>query len=316
MGERAGMRKKAKQQKTRFREAVSRNEKAAGWIFILPATVCWLIWFLYPFLQCVGMSFLDYSYLKPKARAFVGLDNYIHMFQDPKFLLALKNTLWFVAVTVPVVTVLALALALILNSSFRGRGVFRTISFIPYTISGVAVATVFMHLFVKDSAVTVFFSRLGVENVTWYASIHLVMPFISVLFIWQMVGFYTVYYLAGIQTIPAQVYEAAVIDGAGKWKTFRYITLPLLKPTTYLVVVYAIIQAFKVYDQIAAICGGAGGGLGSPAGASSTLLTYFYMNSFNYYKVGYGCAVAIVLLLIIVAVNLIQNRITDSGDQD
>ena len=169
---------------------------------------------------------------------------------------------------------------------------------------------------VKDSAVTVFFSRLGVENVTWYASIHLVMPFISILFIWQMVGFYTVYYLAGIQTIPAQVYEAAVIDGAGKWKTFRYITLPLLKPTTYLVVVYAIIQAFKVYDQIAAICGGAGGGLGSPAGASSTLLTYFYMNSFNYYKVGYGCAVAIVLLLIIVAVNLIQNRITDSGDQD
>lgn len=316
MGERAGMRKKAKQQKTRFREAVSRNEKAAGWIFILPATVCWLIWFLYPFLQCVGMSFLDYNYLKPKARAFVGLDNYIHMFQDPKFLLALKNTLWFVAVTVPVVTVLALALALILNSSFRGRGVFRTISFIPYTISGVAVATVFMHLFVKDSAVTVFFSRLGVENVTWYASIHLVMPFISILFIWQMVGFYTVYYLAGIQTIPAQVYEAAVIDGAGKWKTFRYITLPLLKPTTYLVVVYAIIQAFKVYDQIAAICGGAGGGLGSPAGASSTLLTYFYMNSFNYYKVGYGCAVAIVLLLIIVAVNLIQNRITDSGDQD
>lgn len=316
MGERAGMRKKTKQQKTRFREAVSRNEKAAGWIFILPATVCWLIWFLYPFLQCVGMSFLDYSYLKPKARAFVGLDNYIHMFQDPKFLLALKNTLWFVAVTVPVVTVLALALALILNSSFRGRGVFRTISFIPYTISGVAVATVFMHLFVKDSAVTVFFSRLGVENVTWYASIHLVMPFISILFIWQMVGFYTVYYLAGIQTIPAQVYEAAVIDGAGKWKTFRYITLPLLKPTTYLVVVYAIIQAFKVYDQIAAICGGAGGGLGSPAGASSTLLTYFYMNSFNYYKVGYGCAVAIVLLLIIVAVNLIQNRITDSGDQD
>ena len=75
--------KKAKQQKTRFREAVSRNEKAAGWIFILPAAVCWLIWFLYPFLQCVGMSFLDYNYLKPKARAFVGLDNYIHMFQDP-----------------------------------------------------------------------------------------------------------------------------------------------------------------------------------------------------------------------------------------
>ena len=274
--------------------------------------------FAYPLIRTLLMSLNRLPAISSSTSEwqFVGLDNYLRMFQDPKFLLALKNTLWFVAVTVPAVTVLALALALILNSSFRGRGVFRTISFIPYTISGVAVATVFMHLFVKDSAVTVFFSRLGVENVTWYASIHLVMPFISILFIWQMVGFYTVYYLAGIQTIPAQVYEAAVIDGAGKWKTFRYITLPLLKPTTYLVVVYAIIQAFKVYDQIAAICGGAGGGLGSPAGASSTLLTYFYMNSFNYYKVGYGCAVAIVLLLIIVAVNLIQNRITDSGDQD
>ena len=308
------MRKKEKGQK--FTEVVSKNEKVTGWIFLLPAAACWLLWFLYPFVQCVGMSFQDYNYLKPQARTFMGLDNYLRMFQDPKFLLALKNTLWFVAFTVPAVTVLALTLALILNCRFRGRGIFRTISFIPYTISGVAVATVFMHLFVKDGAVTGFFAWLGVENVTWYANVHLVMPFVSILFIWQMVGFYTIYYLAGIQTIPAQVYEAAVIDGAGKWKTFRYITLPLLKPTTYLVVVYAIIQAFKVYDQIAAICGGAGGGLGSPAGASSTLLTYFYMNSFNYYKVGYGCAVAIVLMLIIIAVNLLQNRLTGSGSQD
>lgn len=300
----------------RFQKTVSRNEKVTGWILILPAAACWLVWFLYPFLQCVGMSFLDYNYLKPKARTFVGLDNYIRMFQDPKFLMALKNTLGFVVVTVPVVTVLALALALILNSKFRGRGLFRTASFIPYTISGVAVATVFMHLFVKDSVITSFFTHFGVENVTWYANIHLVMPFISILFVWQLVGFYTIYYLAGIQTIPVQVYEAAVIDGAGKWKTFRYITLPLLRPTTYLVIVYAIIQAFKVFDQIAAICGGAGGGLGSPAGASSTLLTYFYMNSFNYYKVGYGCAVAIVLLLIIIVVNLAQNLITGSGDRD
>ena len=292
---------------------MSRNEKHTGWLFILPAAICWVIWFLVPFIQCIYMSFLDYSYLNPDEKTFIGLGNYVSMLEDPNFRMALRNTIWFVAVTVPVVSVLSLALALILNGKFKGRGIFRTISFIPYIISGVAVATVFMHLFVKGGIITRFFSLFGIEDVTWYANVKLVMPFIAILFVWQMVGFYTIYYLAGIQTIPEQVYEAAVIDGAGKWSIFRYITLPLLKPTTYLVVIYAIIQAFMVYDQIAAICGGAGGGLGSPAGASSTLLTYFYLNSFNYYKVGYGCAVAIVLFLIIMVVTLIQNKLSRSG---
>lgn len=295
---------------------ISRNEKHTGWLLILPAAICWVIWFLVPFIQCIYMSFLDYSYLKPDAKAFVGLGNYIRMLKDSNFRLALKNTVWFVAVTVPVVTVLSLALALILNGRFRGRGIFRTVSFIPYIISGVAVATIFMHLFVKGGIITRFFTLFGIEDVTWYANVKLVMPFIAILFVWQMVGFYAIYYLAGIQTIPEQVYEAAVIDGAGKWSILRYITLPLLKPTTYLVVIYAIIQAFKVYDQIAAVCGGVSGGLGSPAGASSTLLTYFYLNSFNYYKVGYGCAVAIVLFLIIMAVTLVQNKLSGSGEPD
>lgn len=124
-----------------------------------------------------------------------------------------------------------------------------------------------------------------------------------------------IYYLSGMQTISENVYEAARIDGADKWQTFCFITLPLLKPTTYLVVVYAIIQAFQIFDQIAAVTS-ASGGLGSPAGATNTLLTYFYLNSFKYYKVGYGCSIAVVLFLIILFVSLIQKKLSNSGDLD
>lgn len=297
------------------REAVSWDEKRAGLLFMLPAAVCWVLWFLIPFVQSVYLSFFDYSYIKPDAKTFIGIQNYIHMFQDPKFLLALKNTLLFVAVTVPFMTVVSLGLAMILNAKFRARGIFRTIYFIPYTIAGVAVATVFMYLFVKGGAVQQILVKAGFPDVTWYANVKLTMPFIGILFIWQLVGFYMIYYLSGMQTISENVYEAARIDGADKWQTFCFITLPLLKPTTYLVVVYAIIQAFQIFDQIAAVTS-ASGGLGSPAGATNTLLTYFYLNSFKYYKVGYGCSIAVVLFLIILFVSLIQKKLSNSGDLD
>lgn len=300
---------------TKKKEVISRDEKRAGLIFMLPAAICWVVWFLVPFLQSLYLSFFDYSYIKPDEKQFIGIQNYIQMFQDPKFLLALKNTLLFVAITVPIMTVLSLGLAVILNSRFRARGLFRTIYFIPYTIAGVAVATMFMYLFVKGGAVQKILCAVGLRDVTWYADVKLAMPFIGIMFIWQLVGFYMIYYLSGMQTISENVYEAARIDGAGKWQVFRYVTVPLLKPTTYLVIVYSIIQAFQIFDQISAVTS-ASGGLGSPAGATNTLLTYFYLNSFKYYKVGYGCAIAMVLFLIILCVSVIQKKLSNSGNLD
>ncbi len=297
------------------KETVSFDEKRAGLLLMLPAAICWVLWFLVPFVQSIYLSFFDYSYLKPDESVFVGLQNYIQMIDDPKFILALKNTLLFVVVTVPVMTVISLGLAVILNLKFRGRSIFRTIYFIPYTIAGVAIATMFMYLFVKGGFVQSVLIRIGFPDVTWYANVDLAMPFIGVLFVWQLVGFYMIYYLSGMQTISKNVYEAAKIDGASRWQIFRYVTFPLLKPTTYLVVVYSMIQAFQLYDQIAAVTS-ASGGLGSPAGATNTLLTYFYLNSFKYYKVGYGCAIAVVLFLIILAVSLVQKKLTNAGELD
>ena len=301
--------------KMKEKEAVSWDEKRAGLLFILPAAICWVLWFLIPFLQSLYLSFFDYSYLKPNEKQFIGIQNYLYMFQDLKFILALKNTLLFVIITVPVMTIISLGLALILNSKFRARGIFRTIYFIPYTIAGVAVATMFMYLFVKGGAVQTLLTKIGFPNVTWYADVKLTMPFIGIMFIWQLVGFYMIYYLSGMQTISDNVYEAARIDGADGWQVFRYVTLPLLKPTTYLVIVYSIIQAFQIFDQIAAVTS-ASGGLGSPAGATNTLLTYFYLNSFKYYKVGYGCSIAMVLFIIILLVSLVQKKLSNSGNLD
>lgn len=291
--------------------SVGKDEKRAGLLLILPAAICWVLWFATPFIQAFNLSFYDYSYINPSAKKFIGLGNYIQMFHDPKFILALKNTLAFVVITVPIMAVLALLLAMLLNANFKGRALFRTIYFIPYTIAGVAVATVFMYLFVKGGAVQQLLTAVGFKDVTWYADTKLAMPFFGIMFVWQLVGFFMIYYLSGMQTISASVYEAAKIDGASNWQIFRYITLPLLKPITYLVVIYSIIQAFQVFDQIAAVTS-ANGGLGSPAGSTNTLLTYFYQNSFRYYKVGYGSAIAVVLFLIILVVSLIQNKLSSS----
>lgn len=287
------------------------DETVTAYLFVLPAIICWILWFLIPFMRSIYISFFKYSYVTPDKNRFIGFSNYIQLFQDPKFYTALKNTLLFGVIVVPTITIVSLLLALLLNKSFKGRGAFRTIYYLPYVIAPITVATVFMYLFVKDGVMAKFFGIMGISNTTWYANIKMAMPFIGIMFVWQMVGFYMVYYLSGFQTIPNTVYESAEIDGANGFQKFWFITVPLLKPTTFLVITYATIQSFQLFDQIAAVSN-ASGGLGSPAGATSTLLTYFYQNSFRYYKMGYGSAIAVILFLLILLVTFIQRKFTDA----
>lgn len=290
--------------------AIEREERLTGYLFLLPAAICWVVWFLVPFIQAFYISFFNYNFANPEGKKFIGLDNYIHIFQDPKFINfkngSLWNTLGFVVIVVPILTILALVLAYALNTKVKGRGLFRTVFYLPYVIAPVAVATVFMYLFVKDGMAARLLSMFGFPNVTWNANVKLAMPMIGIMFIWQQVGFYMVYYISGLQNIPTSVLEGANMDGASKWQTFRYIVIPMLKPTTFLVITYASIQCFQLFDQIAAVSSGTE--LGSPAGSTSTILTYFYLNSFRYYKVGYGSSLAVVLFIIILIITLIQKR--------
>lgn len=303
------MRKQLQKEKPRRLRSHNREVGLAAAFFLAPSLIMLAIWFVWPMLQSFLISFQDYNYMFRDRAQFVALDNYITLFQDPEFYKALTHSLLFVVIVVPVQTSISLLLAVLVNSKLKGRGFFRTAYYTPYVLSAVAVATVFMYFFVQGGAMSSFFALFGIENVTWYANVKLAMPFIGILYIWQTVGFYMIYYLSGLQTIPNELYEAAQIDGANKVQTFFRITVPNLKSTTFLVMTYSTIQAFQLFDQISVITA-SNGGLGSPAGATSTLLTYFYTQSFKFYKMGYGSAVAVVLFCIILAVSIIQRKIT------
>lgn len=303
------MRKQSRRERSRRPRSHNREVGLAAALFMAPSLILLAIWFLWPMLQSFLISFQDYNYMFRDQARFVALGNYITLFQDPEFYKALTHSLLFVIIVVPVQTSISLLLAVLVNSKLKGRGFFRTAYYTPYVLSAVAVATVFMYFFVQGGAMSSFFALFGIENVTWYANVKLAMPFIGILYIWQTVGFYMIYYLSGLQTIPGELYEAAQIDGANKVQTFFRITVPNLKSTTFLVMTYSTIQAFQLFDQISVITA-SNGGLGSPAGATSTLLTYFYTQSFKFYKMGYGSAVAVVLFCIILMVSIIQRKIT------
>ena len=285
----------------------------AAWIFLFPALACLCVWFVYPLIQSFIISFQDFNYMFADRAVFVGFQNYVRIFQDPDFWQAFWHSISFVIMVVPIQTILALLLAVLVDGNFKGKGFFRTAFYTPYVLSSVAVATVFMYFFVKGSGLVNLLSLFGLKNVTWFADVHYAMPFIALMYIWQLVGFYMIYFLSGLQTISPSLYEAAEIDGANKIDTFLHITIPSLKPTIFLVLTYGIIQAFQLFDQISVVTAGTGG-LGSPAGATDTLLTYFYKYSFEKYQMGYGSAVAIVIFLIIMAVTLIQQKASRPED--
>lgn len=295
--------------KVRKRRSHNWEVGIAAAFFLAPSVVMLSIWFVWPMIQSFFISFQDYNYMFRDRAYFVGLGNYIELFKDPEFYKALTHSLLFVFLVVPVQTSFSLLLAVLVNSKMKGRGFFRTAYYTPYVLSAVAVATVFMYFFVKGGTMSSFFSLFGLEDVTWYANVKLAMPFIGILYVWQTAGFYMIYYLSGLQTIPSEIYEAAQIDGANKVQTFFKVTVPNLNSTTFLVMTYGTIQAFQLFDQIAVITA-SNGGLGSPAGATSTLLTYFYTQSFKFYRMGYGSAVAVVLFGLILVVSIVQRKVT------
>lgn len=288
------------------------NEVVTAYLFLLPFLLIWALWFFLPLLQSFNMSFYDFSFVKPESTAFVGLKNYQKLLRDSYFWSAVRNTLLFVVITVPATAAISLPIASILNQKIVGRSFFRTTYYLPNVISSIAVTTVFMYLFVKGAPLSRFFAKLGLPDVTWFTDVKLALFFVMIIYVWQVVGFYIVIYLSGLQNISPDIYEAATMDGASASQTFFKVTIPMLKPTLVFGMTYSIINAFQVFDQIAAISQNRT--LGSPAGATSTMVTFFYSNAFQYYDMGYGSAGAVVLFLLILIVSLIQKKIIGSDE--
>jgi multiple sugar transport system permease protein len=284
---------------------LTRRKALWGMALVAPNVLGLMFFFGIPVLMAFFTSFQEWNALRPPQ--FIGIDNFTRLADDPAFRQAFLNTLKLLALIVPAEVVLALAVAAMLNQPLRGRGLYRAIFFLPVVTSTVAASIVWSSVFQPRYGVL---SRLlepfGLGETRWLVEPGLVLIPIAVVAIWQRLGFDMVLFLAGLQTIPLELYEAARIDGANRWQRFLHVTLPLLSPTTFLVIVLAVINGFQIFDQVYVMTlrivpGGVGG-------SATTLSYYLYRRAFTFSEYGYASAIALVLFLMILVVTLFQLR--------
>jgi len=283
------------------------SETLMGYFFMLPAIVSLATFMVGPIIYAFFLSFQEFTFLNPDLSHFVGLDNYLRMFEDERFLKALWNTSLYSLGVVPAQVALALMLALIVNSDIRGKTFFRVSYFLPTVTSTVAVSVMFLFLFKKDGLVNHFLGLFGIEERSWLMDVDFALPSIMLMAVWTTVGQFMVIYLAGLQEIPQDLYEAAEVDGAGAWRKFWHITLPMLRPTTFFIVIMSIIGTFQVFDQMYVISKGEGG----PLDATLTVVLYLYNMAFEEFQMGYASAMAFFLFFVIFVLTLIQRKFFD-----
>lgn len=277
-----------------------------GWAFSAPALLLLLIFLVLPFLMAIGLSFTDQRLIpNPNLPTqYVGFRNFIRLVSDEAFLRGLLNNFYFVAVVVPVQTSLALLLAILVNQKLKGMNLFRTIYFAPVVTSMVVVAVVWTFLYNPDQGLINAFLRFitfgRIEGYSWLQNKKLVFPAIMLLSIWQGAGFQMVIYLAGLQEIPDEMYEAAEVDGANTFQKFFYITLPQLRNTTVFIILSTTILAFKLFDQVKVMTDG------GPQNASMTTMVYIIKQGWERLKVGYASAISVIFFLVVLSISLLQ----------
>lgn len=269
------------------------------YLFLLPYLLVFLAFRLGPSIFGLAMSFTKWSIVG--SPEWIGTQNYDLMQIDPRLEVALKNTAFFTGLTVPLLVVLSLALAIFLNQPHKGRALGRIAAFTPYVLMSTVVGVLWTWLLEKDfGLLNVYLQKLGIEGQPWLVSQDVAMYGIILTTVWWTVGYGMVLFLAGLQDIPAELYEAARIDGASSLRLLRHITLPLLAPTTFVVLMLTIINSFQVFDQVYVMTSG------GPGTATLTLVQYVYTTAFQNLRMGYGAAVATLLFAILIVFALVQ----------
>ena len=271
-----------------------------AWLFLLPSLAVLAAFTLYPMIQAAYLSLTDYNLIR--AAEWVGLDNYVELFNDPSFWNAFRNTVLYAAAVTPVTVVLALALAVFLDRQFVGRAFVRTAIFLPFIVSlgVIAIAWAFL-LDPNIGLLSYWLSQVGtVTEQGVLSDPRWAMPAVMVVGVWKNVGFFMVIYLAGLQSIPEELREAARLDGANAWQRFSNVTLPLLSNQTLLVSVMALIATLQAFDQIYVMTHG------GPYFRTETLVMLIYREGFQELRFGYGAAISWVLLAFVLVLSLIQ----------
>lgn len=300
-----------------------------GFAYLAPALIILLSFRIIPILFSVRISLYDWG--MAGARKFVGLANYFNVLTDPVFWSSLLNTFWYVLFTVPVMLFFSLIIAVLLNQKIKGLGFYRTLYYLPVVTSIVAVSIVWKWLFNPERGLlnyilslinispvrwledprgifTLIFEPLGINLPSGLHGPSVALCSLIIMSIWKGLGYNIVIFLAGLQNIPTQYYEAAKIDGAGPFRLFRNITLPLLSPTTFYILIMSTIVAFEAFAQVWIMTGPPPGG---PLGTTKVVMYYFYEQSFELWRLGYGASIAFIAFLIILALTIFQRRVLE-----
>ena len=279
-----------------------KSEVISGYLFILPSLVIFITFMIIPIFMGLYISLTDYDGFK--TMNFVGLQNYAAMFKDSYFLVSFKNNIVYTLFTVPGTMILSLLLAVAVNKGIKGSSVFKTVFFFPYITSMVAVGIIWTLLFNPTvGPINNFIKSIGIANPPgWLLSTKSALPAVMIVTVWKWSGYYMIIFLAGLQGIPKQLYEASEVDGASGLTKFFHITLPLLSPTTFLILILLIINSFQVFDLINIMTEG------GPGRATNVLVYRIYQEGFKYMHFGYASAEAYFLFAIILIITGIQFR--------
>lgn len=278
-----------------------RRQALYGMGYILPACVIITLFCIVTIFMTIYYSFTEYNILTPPE--FVGAKNFLKLFQDKAFKAALVNTVKYVIITVPAQVCISLGLAAFLSEKLQNRfgGFARSVMFIPYIISGIAATAVWNIIFKRDGLINAALGLVGSKGPNWLGSGSLAFLCVCIVAVWKNIGYFLVIYYAGVQGVPRDQHEAATCDGATPLQRFRYITVPSVKPITYMVVTLSVIQSFQIFDIVYQLTHG------GPGTATMTLAYVIYQAAFKDSKMGYACALAVVLLVFVLVVNLIQD---------
>ena len=276
-----------------------------GYVLVAPAVVVTVVFFLVPMVISGYWSLTDYNGIKPPV--FVGLDNYAALLGDPRFLRTVQNTVFFVVMGMAIGPLLGLGSAILLNESVHLRAFFRTAFFLPTMVALVAVATVWKMLYQDQGLINDLLGLFGLPGHAWLNDPTTALPAVVVTSIWQGFGFETVVFLAALQAIPRETYDAAKVDGAGAWAQFRHVTLPGLRATILFIYIIGIIGSFQAFDQIFVMTQGR-------PGLSTRTVVYELVDEFQRLDIGSASAIAYMLLIVLAVLSFVQLRFFGERD--
>jgi len=269
------------------------------YLFLLPAGVILLVFFFVPFFQTILLSFQDYS-TNIYNPTFIGLQNYIKLFQSPIFYKVLLNTFIYLFIAVPILAIIPLFLAILLNNKIKGITLYKILIYLPVIVSIVVAAIAFKWLYAEQGILNYFMSKLGIGAIGWLTDPNFALISVIIVTIWKGIGYYMMIYLAGLMSVPKELYEACDIDGASALRKHLTVTIPHIMPTIALVSTISAISAMKVFAEIYVMT------KGGPLNSSKTIVYYIYERAFENLDLGYASAMAVVLLIIVMIFSLIN----------